>query len=211
MSTRELALAALEATLDRLLALDPVARQRLAGLHGRVIALRLRGLGLTLYFVPDDTGRLQVLGSIAGEPDCTLEGSPLDLARAGDREAGPRQLFSGRVAIGGDTELGHRFGEILAGLEIDWEEALARIVGDPLAHEVGVAVRRATRWGSRTREVLASDLGEYLTEEARLVPSPDEATEFVQAVDRIRDDLERLAARVERLERRLGDQGGTPG
>jgi len=206
MTTRDLALAGLEQALNGLIALDPQAGRRLAGFHGRVVAIQLRGLELTLYLVPDQQGRLQLLGSIEGEPDCTLSGSPLDLLRSGDRDQAPAQLFAGRLSIDGDTELGHRFGEVLGELDIDWEEQLSRLTGDVLAHELGTAARRGAAWGRRTGAVLGRDLAEYLTEEARLLPAPAAAADFLDDVDRLRDDLERLEARVKRLQDRLREQ-----
>ena len=203
MSTRDLALASLEKAVNALLALDPLARKRLARHHGKVIGIHLRGPEITLYFVPDENGNLQIQGRIAGEPDALLSGSPLDLVRSGDSESGSGQLFSGRVTITGDTALAHDFGATLAGLEIDWEEQLSKFTGDLIAHEVGNLARQARAYAGQTSERLARDLGEYLTEEARLLPHPLEMEEFIQEVDRLRDDTERLEARVKRLERQL--------
>lgn len=201
MTIRDLALEGIEQSINGLLALDPVALQRLAMLHGRCVALQLNGLGLTLYFVPGHDGRLQLLGSIEGEPDCTLSGSPLDLVRASDETSGHRQLFAGNVRIDGDTALAQRFSEALAGLDIDWEEQLARLTGDIAAHEVGRGVRAAARQGERMREVTAANLSEYLTEEARLLPHRFEVDEFLADVDTLRDDVARLEARIALLEK----------
>jgi len=200
MSTRDLALAGIEQAINTLIGLDPAAGRRLARLHGRVIAIRLSGVGLELIFVPGPDGQLQLLGSIEGEPDCRLSGSPLDLMRSGDKQQGPAQLFAGRVSIDGDVELAQRFGDILGGLDIDWEEQLARLTGDVFAHEVGTVARKVGRWGRRSTEVLGLDLAEYLTEEARLLPQRDEVGRFLDDVDRLRDDLARLEARLQRLE-----------
>jgi ubiquinone biosynthesis protein UbiJ len=199
MSTRDLALAGIEQAINTVIGLDPAAADRLSRLHGRVIAIRLTGLGLELIFVPGPDGRLQLLGSIEGEPDCRLSGSPLDLMRSGDKKDGPAQLFAGRVTIEGDVELAQRFGEIIGGLDIDWEEQLSRLTGDVFAHEIGTAARKAARWGRRSADVLGTDLAEYLTEEARLVPHRNELETFLDDVDRLRDDLARLEARVQRL------------
>jgi len=202
MTTRDLALAGIEQAVNTVIGLDPAAGERLAQLHGRAIAIHLDGIGLELVFVPGPDGRLQLLGSIEGEPDCRLSGSPLDLMRSGDKQAGPAQLFAGRVRIDGDVETAQRFGEIVGGLDIDWEEQLARLTGDVFAHEVGTAARRASRWGRRTGTVLGDDLAEYLTEEAQLLPNRWEVDEFLDQVDGLRDDLARLEARVQRLGRK---------
>jgi ubiquinone biosynthesis protein UbiJ len=112
------------------------------------------------------------------------------------------QLFSGAVAISGDTELGHNFGKLLGGLDIDWEEQLSRLTGDLLAHRIGNLARGAARWGKDALEALRQDLPEYLQEEVRLLPGRYEVEEFLTEVDRLRDDLERLEQRVRRLSER---------
>lgn len=199
---RDLTLEGLEQAINRLLVLDPQTTQRLAALHGHVFRIDLRGLDLQLDLVPGRDGRLRLPGVVEGEPDCTLSGSPLDLIRASDKAAGPAQLFAGHVRIHGDVGLAQRFSEALAGLDIDWEEQLARLTGDIAAHEVGRAVRALLREGARARHSAGDNLSEYLTEEARLLPHRHEVEDFLDEVDRLRDDVERLAARIARLERR---------
>ncbi len=206
MSVRELALQTIEAVLDELLEQDPEARARLAQWHGRVIAVALRGTGLTLYFVPDASGRLQLLGRYEGEPDATIEGSPIDLMRASDKREGLAQLFAGHVRLRGDTELAHRFSEVLGGLHIDWEEQLSRYVGDVAAHELARLAREAGEEGRRLGDLFARNLSEYLTEEARLLPHPFEIEAWIRAVEDTRDDVERLGARIDWLQRRLRDR-----
>ena len=207
MTIHDLSTAGLEAALNAYVGLDPMSRERLATLHGRTVGVEIRGLGLTLFFTADEAGQLQVLGRLDGEPDCWLRGTPLDLLRAGDRTKGADQLFSQRVQIEGDSALAHRFGAILGDIDIDWEEQLSRVSGDVIAHEVGSAARAARDFGQRTGRTVEQNLKEYLQEEARLLPTRYEVREFLDAVDGLRDDVERLAARVERLKRQQGGAG----
>ena len=200
MSIRDLALQGIETTLNTLIELDGRAADRLARLHGRVVAIALRGTGITFYFVPDQQGRLQVYGQYEGEPDACIEGSPLDLMRASDKQSGSAELFAGNVSIHGDTELAHRFSETLGGLDIDWEEELSKFIGDIGAHELGRAMREARAQGRRLGGISAQNLSEYLTEEARLLPHRYEFDAWQEDVETARDDLERLLARVELLE-----------
>ncbi|MEW7978229.1 MAG: SCP2 sterol-binding domain-containing protein [Candidatus Sedimenticola endophacoides] len=198
MSISALAYAGLEEALNRYLDLDPATRREIAALHGRVIAFELTGLGHTLYLVPGPD-RLRVLARYEGEPDCTLRGTPLALAALRDPRGGPGELFAGRVEMSGDTQLAHRFGRILAAIDIDWEEQLARYTGDLIAHELGNLARGASRWGERSLRTLGLDLQEYLQEEIALLPGRPEIERFLGGVDRLRDDVERLQARIERL------------
>ena len=209
MTVRDFSYAGLEAALNAYLGLDPVTRERLAELHGRTVGVEVLGIGLTLFLAADEAGRLQVLGALEGEPDCWLRGTPFDLLRAGDHDKSADQLFSQRVRIEGDSGLAHRFGAILGDIDIDWEEQLSRLSGDMVAHEVGSAARAARDYGQRAGRTAEQNLKEYLQEEARLVPTRYEVQEFLDAVDGLRDDVERLAARVERLRARQGGAGET--
>ncbi|MGB5670710.1 MAG: SCP2 sterol-binding domain-containing protein [Sedimenticolaceae bacterium] len=206
MTMRDLALEGLEQGLNQLIGLDPGTRDRLAPLHGRVIQIDLSGTGIKLNFVPGHDGHLQLLGGIEGEPDCILTGSPFDLMRASESSQGPAQLFSGKVRIEGDTRTAQRFSEALADLEIDWEEQLSRLTGDIAAHEIGRGVRAAVREGARIGRSARDNLSEYLTEEARLLPHRFQVEDFLGEVDVLRDDCERLAARISLLEKKSGDR-----
>lgn len=191
-------LATLETAINRYIALDPEGAARISELHGRVILFEITGFGTRIYLIPGATG-VQLYRDYAGEPDCVLYGTPLALARMGVSHRKEDQLFSGEVRIEGDTHLAQAFGELVGRLEVDWEEQLSRLVGDPAAHQVGSIARAAGRWGRRTGDILIEDLKDYLQEEARLLPSRYEVQEFLDEVDCLRDGVERLAARVGRL------------
>lgn len=203
----EAALAALEALVNRYLALDREGSRRLAALQGRVFLIEVAGFETRLYLIPG-ADRIQLFGGYAGAPDCILRGSPAALARLGLSRRREGQLFGGEVQIQGDTHLAQDLGELLGGIEVDWEEQLARLVGDPAAHQVGSGVRAAGRWGRRSADTLMQDVREYLQEEGRLVPSRYEVEAFLDRVDVLRDDVERLEARIERLAGRTPRGGG---
>ncbi len=194
-----LALAGLEAALNRLLGLDPQARPQLASLQGRVVALEILGLSTTLYLAPGPAG-VQLLSRLEAPADCTISGTPLALARLGASRNQAGELFTGGVQLSGDTELGQAFGKILADLDIDWEEQLARLSGDVIAHQLGRGLRGLLGWTRQVRDTLGQDIQEYLQEELQLLPARGEVELFHEAVDVLRDDVERLEARLARLE-----------
>lgn len=198
VSIPDSALATLETAANRYIALDPEAAAQIAGLHGQVVLIEIEGFGTRIYVIPGTKG-LQLYGDYTGEPDCILSGTPLALARMGVSRQKEDQLFSGEVRIEGDTHLAQTFGDLVRGLEVDWEEQLSKLIGDPAAHQLGRRVRSVERWGRRTGDVLTEDLKEYLQEEARLLPGHYEVQAFLSDVDRLRDDTERLAARIDRL------------
>ena len=75
-----------------------------------------------------------------------------------------------------------------------------------MAHQIGGGVRSGLQWGRRSLIAATTNLREYLQEEIRLLPSRYEANEFLAQVDGLRDDVERLEARVSRLRRKLTDE-----
>lgn len=207
MKAPQALLAAIEAAFNRYLALDPAALRRVGQLEGRVIAIELTGLDLCLFLLPGPRG-VQVLSQYEGEPDARLTGTPLALMRMGLSDDASRQLFAHEVEIRGDIELGQQFKHILDAIEIDWEEQLSRVSGDVAAHQIGRAARGLAGWGRQTADSLTRDLGEYLQEEARLVPSGAEVQRYLAEVDTLRADVDRLEARVQRLKGRLAPEPG---
>ena len=198
MNPKQLLLSAFESALNAALRLDPYTVQRLGNLAGKVVAMELRGINLTL-FLALHIDRIEVRGEHAGEADARLSGTPLAFARlglSGDRSA----LHTGDVQISGDTELGQQLRDILASMDIDWEEHLSRFTGDVIAHQVGNAARSSKRWAQESSAALLQDTGEYLKYERELLPDRVQVETFMQQVDVLRDDVERLEARVQRLQ-----------
>ena len=201
--------AGIELAINRVLQLDEDILPRLQTLQGKVIAIEVRGLDVSLYLIPE-INKLSVYGRFEGEPDTTLRGTPLALMRMGLVKHAGDVLFAGDVEISGDVELGQQFSEILQALDIDWEEHLSHLTGDLLAHKLGNVVRGALSWGQQTMDTLGQDVAEYLQEESETVPNQDEAEGFMSQVDVLRTDVDRMEARVKRLEKRLAAQGSEP-
>jgi len=91
------------------------------------------------------------------------------------------------------------FEQLLRHARPDLEEELARLVGDTPAHYAASAARAGLAYGRSALQALARNVGEYLNHESRdLVPGP-ELEAFAVDVERIRDDVERAAARLARI------------
>lgn len=193
---------AIEAACNGALALDPEIRARLGMLAGKIVAVELQGLDLRLYLLPHRHG-VQVLSVYEGEPDVLLRGAPLALLRLAVSAAPSDELFAGGVEVRGDAATGQTFQDILRAVRIDWEELLARVAGDDVAHQTGRAARAAGAQARHMARTLEADAGEYLTEEAELLANRHELNGFLDAVDALRGDADRLEARLRRLEAAL--------
>jgi ubiquinone biosynthesis protein UbiJ len=184
--------------LNALLSLDPDLAARLAPFEGRVIALEVRGTGLAPC-LKIEAGRIVLDKRGACIADTTIKGSPAALFRMGLQQDVSDLMFKGDVEITGDTRLGRQFRKVLKEIEPDIEEPLSRIVGDVIAHRAVGMLTDIARWGRRARHHFVDDVSEYLQEESRDVISAAELEGFNAQVDALRDDTERLSARMDRL------------
>jgi ubiquinone biosynthesis protein UbiJ len=190
-----------ELLLNRGLAQSTSAQGLAAGLEGRILALTLEGTPLDLRLAVSD-GRLRVTLPDGAAPDATLAGTPLALGALlrSDPQAAVR---AGDVRMSGDTEIAARFQELLRFAAPDVEEELARLVGDPVAHEIGSAARAFGTWTAAARRTVARSTSEYLQEESGILPTPAEIADFGRRVDALVNDVERAAVRLRMLGERL--------
>lgn len=192
--------AGVESALAASLRGSSAARADIAKLQGKVIRLELIGLPLTLHFLPED-GKVTVAADYHGDADITVRAPAASLMAAAmqrDSEAVPRGM-----QISGDAETAQVFSRLLKHADLDWEELLAQRVGDVAARQIGNAVRGFLGWSRDAGSRLGQDVADYLHYESRDLPPRHEVQGFLAGVDRLRDDAERLNARLKRAETRL--------
>ena len=197
-------LSRLEELLNRNVAESRRAQALCRQLDGRAIELEVRDTPFRLYMEARD-GRIALADRRETETDARLSGTPLSLlALAGPGAEG--RLRSGTVRIEGDAEVAQRFRELLEQARPDVEEELSRVIGDVAAHRIANFARGFLALGRRATDSLATSAAEYLQEEGRDLPVRIEVDEFLKDVDRLRDDTERLEARIARLEKPIGNR-----
>ena len=187
--------------LDSALDLDPETRAALAGLSGKVVDLEIAGAGTVRLRIDGERVRVEPRDETT-DADVTIRGAPLSLLRfafAGDREA---LILGDEVSLQGDVALATRLQQIAARMDVDIEEAFAQRIGDTPAHELMRGMRGLGGWMRDAGTALLADASEYLRYETAMTPRRDEAERFAHDVDDLRDDVERLDARIMRLERR---------
>ena len=65
--------------------------------------------------------------------------------------------------------------------------------------------RTGKEWGQQAADMLRQDIAEYLLQEDQLVPERQELEGFFSQIDNLRDDTDRLFARIERLKNQLNN------
>lgn len=192
--------AALEASLNRYLVLDPDAVSRAGRLRGKVVQLQVVGLDISVFFLFLED-RINLLEDFDGDVDVVISGAPLSLISVA---RGTRGIHDGDVVLAGDIEIAQQFGRLFASLDVDWEEHLSKIAGDTVAHQIGRMARSGSLWAARTRNKLRSNTADYLRDESDHLPHDWELEEYSCAVDDLRDRVDRLVKRVRRLDPKDG-------
>jgi ubiquinone biosynthesis accessory factor UbiJ len=182
------------------------ARELTAELAGHSFVLEMAGFGRVR--VASDGTTLSVSADTAAA-DATLCAGPLGfLALAVDDPQAV--LRRGAATVSGDAEVAARFRELLTLLKPDPEEELSLVVGDVPAHQLGRLARAAAQWGRRAADTAWRSSADYLAHErADLVPRR-EGEPFLRGVDALREDVDRLEARLMQLARRRANRTGTP-
>jgi ubiquinone biosynthesis protein UbiJ len=190
---------ALEAALNRALALDPDTRDGLRLLDGRRVALAIASPPLALQVRVD--GERLVVGPIddAGEPDLsvrsTLAGLVGQLPMFRRDDAPP----VGKMQMSGDADLARRLQRLAERFDPDWQQPFAAVFGDVLGVQIAKALAATLKQARIVGRSLAESAAEYVTEESRDVVPRAELDAFHDDVDVLRDDVERIAARIARL------------
>lgn len=192
---------ALEQALNRVVAMDPDTAEALRGLGGRRIGLALEAPPIALELSVAD-GRL-VVGPSRNEPGdepdlgvrATISGVLSQLPFL--RPAGAAPV--GKVRINGDAELARQLQRLAQRFDPDWDEPFTRALGPVLGPQAARVLRDALAGGAKFAQGFSRDAVDYLVEERRDLVGKAELAAFHDDVDELRDRVERLAARLDRL------------
>ena len=196
----------LERLINKILALDEEACEALAGLEGKVIGFEFSDTRLRFFLLPDGAG-LRIRAAAEAAPDVWIKGTPANFFKMLRAARAATPGLPADMQIIGDIGLAQRFQGIMQGLDIDLEEPLARLAGDAAAYQIARFARGAGRYLTDSGKTLALNLSEYLRFEIQLLPDALLVEEFCDAVDRLRQDVDRFTQRVEQLEQRAGARG----
>lgn len=86
--------------------------------------------------------------------------------------------------------------------DFDWVLALRPYLGDMAASRMEQFFQGLGQWRRQAVESTGRNLAEYAVHEAGLLAEPHATREFIAQVDRLREDADRLAVRLQLLEAR---------
>lgn len=188
-------LASAEQAINAGLRYDPGTRAQLHRLEHKTLALKLTQPHCQITITALD-GRVR-LGSYVEAPQAQVLGSlPDALAWLASGDS----LANHQLEVRGNTALLLDWQQLVGNLDIDWEDLINPLLGDVVGHAVASHLRGLWRWGHARRHNMADQLVEFSVEERQWLPNRALFNDFRQRNQSLRLDIDRLQARVTRLQ-----------
>ncbi|MDB5796453.1 MAG: sterol-binding protein [Paucimonas sp.] len=183
------------AGIDHLLEQDALAKRRLAAHAGKTARIDTGILDLRLAVQAGGAVAVAEAGSAAAV-SVFLKAADLPLILQ------DRTRAMSHVRIEGDAEFANTLSQLFNSLRWDAEEDLARVFGDLAAVRIASTARKGLHAARSAHASLMENVTEYLLEENPTLVRQEALRDFSGAVNDLRDDVERLAKRIERLKGR---------
>lgn len=182
----------LQSAINHALSYDQDTQNRLATLDDKLVQLIVTDWGITLWLkVSDKT--IFLFNECSGEADAVIEANLMDFAKTGISKNVHAQS---KIKFKGDIHLAQTMQQILLKLNIDWESFIANKTGDRLASLISQGASKLKNAFTKQRQFLEQDTKDFLTDDLRALPDKTELTQFYQDINKLRDDTERLLAKV---------------
>ena len=187
----------LESLLNHYVEESTSAMDSVESLDGKSLAIDIEGVGAS-FELRSVAGRIVLSADVCEDPTARLSGAPLTLLGL-LRDDSPGGLRASGAALAGDAPTAEAFSNVLRLARPELEEELSHLIGDLAAHRIASLAREVAAWGSRAGSAVRVNVSEFLQEESRQLPPRLEVEAFCSDVERLRDDVDRAAYRVDRL------------
>lgn len=193
----------LERAANRALYYAPVTRLQLTKLKGKSLAIELQRPNFPLLMAVGKRS-LSFQSQWEGAADVTIRGPALALLRQiGSEETSPADLMALGIEIEGDQQLAQQFLQVIKDLDLDLESALGDLIGDMAAHQIAEVAKVGFGWLRTTAKAVLNQSRQLIAEEHQWVLTPREYQRFRSDVEDLREDTDRLQARLQRLQKTL--------
>ena len=197
-----LPLRALQRALNKAIELDPATANRLTALDGRRVNLTLNPPGWRLGVVVEGNRVSLSLPDDGDAADLAVQLPPAAIFAQLARAASGQPTAAKGVQVAGDAELASTLFELARHYEPDGSELLTPLLGDVAGYQLAQGLRGAVRFARRSFAHIARNTSEFLREESRDLIAPAEMEQWIAEIDDLRDDVERVEARIARLRQR---------
>lgn len=196
------ALSGLELAINSALKYDPATLRELSTLEGQVLLVDCTSPAMRIA-IQTSQQQITLYSGWEDEAAVTLQGSLIALVKMAANASDTSSFADTGVKLSGNLETLHKLHKILSQLDIDWEGALADIIGDVPAYMIGSALRKSADIAKQNKQRVASALTEVAQEELQIVPSRNGFEQFKKEVREMASDTDRLMAKANLLRQQI--------
>ena len=201
----------LELASNNALQYDQLSLQRLAKLQGKTMILEIKPvqikpfdkIGVQRVLISPQPHGLEFSNEIKESADVTLSATVGALIKIGRDTMDHAELKPGELEINGDPIIGQRFAGVLAELDVDWEGLLAEHIGETPAVLVSSGLSKAKQFAQESQSSIKTQFGQWLKDDLQLLADKSDAEIFFDEVDSLRADIDRLTARLSRIQKAI--------
>ncbi len=186
---------AAEKLINAALEYDPATQRQIAELEGKLLLIESNMPPLKVAIEATSAG-IMLHSNWQDSADTTVSGSllaMLSLAINNDQQIS----FAGTgISVNGDLDFLIKINNLMRNLDVDWEAALAAVIGDIPAHILADTLRSSATVAKDTSRRAKSAAAEIAQEELRATPTATEYEDFTHRVRHLSTEVERAAARI---------------
>ncbi len=190
---------ALVRAINHVLEREEWALRDLGNHQGRVIELILP-IGSMQWQIRDDSF-IALLSEAHPQPDLVLEVDANSFSALSAPEGTIKDRAMRAVRITGDAQLAQLIAKLSNQLRWEYEEDLARIIGDAPAHYISAQAKRFAKATEKAILDLQGNMVEYLTEEKKVLLHQRDFVSHKMEIQAVRDAVERLEKRISFLQK----------
>ncbi len=186
-----------EPLLNGALKYDALAANKLNRLENKHFAIALDDIGLNLS-MSTFAGYVR-LSSNLEQSDCMVKTQSKYLKDLSDASQLTALIKQDKLVLEGDLHVAQQYSDVFLNNDIDWQEILSKFVGDANAHRIDQFMRALAAGIQRKSQDMNYTVATGLTDELKVTPDSQEVAHFVQQVDRVAAQTEKLLSQVNEL------------
>ena len=196
---KDLALSGLESAINRGIRLDPTFEEKLMPLQDKLIKIDITDIRFD-FILTVQNSHVTLLSTTDKPIHTIICGSIPSFIKVGINQGSRASVFGSDMTISGDLMVGETISNLFKQLNIDWEYHLSTYTGDRLSRQIFYHGKRTKDALKRTFRSVGNNIKDYVFQEASLLPTPAEVEQHYDDIQRLKQDAERMEARIQRLQ-----------
>ena len=193
---------AAEKLINAALEYDPATQRQIAALEGKLLLVESTLPPLRVAIEATSAG-IMLHSNWQDSADTTISGSLLAMLSLAVNSNEQISFAGTGISVNGDLDFLIKINQLMHNLNVDWEAALAAIIGDIPAHILADTLRKSSTAAMQASRRAKSAAAEIAQEELRLTPSTAEYQDFSDQVRQLSSEVERAAARINKSRHKI--------